>query len=59
MHGAKATTLGLGPPRYSGHDSRHLPIPQIREDVQAALQPGDRPISQPQDSETVKGGSCV
>ena len=62
MHGAQVTTLGLGPPRYSGRDSRHLPvplIPQIREGVREALQPGDRPVSQPQDSGTVTGGTCV
>jgi polyisoprenyl-teichoic acid--peptidoglycan teichoic acid transferase len=57
MRGAHVTTLGLGPPRYSGRDARHLPIPlipQIRAGVQHALHPGARPISQ-----TVKGGNCV
>jgi hypothetical protein len=60
MRGAHVTTLGLGPPRYSGRDSHHLPIPlipQIRAGVQQALR-GDRPVSQ-QDGETLKGGNCV
>jgi hypothetical protein len=62
MRGTQVTTLGLGPPRDSGRDADHLPIPlipQIRAGVQRALHPGDRPVSQPQDSETVKGGNCV
>jgi polyisoprenyl-teichoic acid--peptidoglycan teichoic acid transferase len=62
MHGAQVTTLGLGPPRYSGRDSHHLPvplIPQIRAGVQQALHPGDRPVSQLQDGETVEAGTCV
>jgi hypothetical protein len=62
MRGAQVTTLGLGPPRYSGRDADHLPIPlipQIRVGVQRALHPGDRPVSQPQDGETVKRGNCI
>jgi LCP family protein required for cell wall assembly len=62
MHGTRVTTLGLGPPRYSGRDSQLMPIPlvpQIREGVQEALNPGDRPVSQPPDSETVRGTTCV
>jgi polyisoprenyl-teichoic acid--peptidoglycan teichoic acid transferase len=60
MRGAHVTTLGLGPPRYSGRDAHHLPIPlipQIRAGVQQALR-GDLPVSQ-QDDETLKGGDCV
>ena len=61
MRGARVTTLGLGPPRYSGRDAKGYPIPkiaQIRAGVQQALHPVDRAPS-PQDGAVVQGRSCV
>jgi len=61
MHGAHITTLGLGPPRYSGRDARGYPIPriaEIRAGVQRALHPTDGPAG-PQDGALVQGSSCV
>jgi hypothetical protein len=61
MRGARVTTLGLGPPRYSGRDAKGYPIPkiaQIRAGVEQALHPLDRAPS-PQDSAVVQGSSCV
>jgi LCP family protein required for cell wall assembly len=61
LRGATVTTLGLGPPRYSGRDSRHYPIPRIaaiRDGVQAALHPGDGPIAAGAGA-PVSGTSCV
>ncbi len=61
MRGAQVTTLGLGPPRYSGRDAKGYPIPriaQIRAGVKQALHPGDGPAV-PQGSAVVQGSSCV
>jgi polyisoprenyl-teichoic acid--peptidoglycan teichoic acid transferase len=61
LRGAQVTTLGLGPPRYSGHDAKGYPVPriaEIRAGVQRALHPSDGPAG-PQDGAMVQGSSCV
>ena len=61
MRGAQVTTLGLGPPRYSGRDAKGYPIPlipQIRAGVQQALHPSHAPAL-PQAGAPVQGSSCV
>jgi polyisoprenyl-teichoic acid--peptidoglycan teichoic acid transferase len=61
MRGAQVTTLGLGPPRYSGRDAKGYPIPriaEIRAGVQQALHPADGPATA-QDSAVVQGSACV
>lgn len=61
MRGAQVTTLGLGPPRYSGRDSRGYPVvkvAEVRAGVAEALHPGDVPAG-PQDGAPVQGSSCV
>jgi LCP family protein required for cell wall assembly len=61
LRGATVTTLGLGPPRYSGRDAHGLPVPRIaaiRDGIQAALHPSDGQIGA-QQGEPVSGGSCV
>jgi polyisoprenyl-teichoic acid--peptidoglycan teichoic acid transferase len=61
MRGAQVTTLGLGPPTYSGHDAKGYPIPkirQIRAGVQQALYPSDGPARQ-QAPAPAQGSSCV
>jgi anionic cell wall polymer biosynthesis LytR-Cps2A-Psr (LCP) family protein len=61
LRGATVTTLGLGPPRYSGRDARGFPIPRIsaiRDGVQAALHPSDGQVGR-QEGEPVSGSSCV
>jgi polyisoprenyl-teichoic acid--peptidoglycan teichoic acid transferase len=61
LRGATVTTLGLGPPRYSGDDAHGLPVPRIaaiRDGIQTALHPSDGQVS-PQQGEPVSGSSCV
>lgn len=61
MRGAQVTTLGLGPPRYSGRDSRGYPVvkvAEVRAGVTEALHSGDAPVAQ-QDGAPVQGSSCV
>lgn len=61
LRGARVTTLGLGPPRYSGRDAKGYPIPriaQIRAGVRHALHPGGGPTVR-QGGAVVKGSSCV
>jgi LCP family protein required for cell wall assembly len=61
LRGATVTTLGLGPPRYSGRDAKGFPIPRIaaiRDGVQAALHPSDGQVG-PQEGEPVSGNTCV
>jgi LCP family protein required for cell wall assembly len=61
LRGATVTTLGLGPPRYSGHDASGNPVPRIaaiRDGVQAALHPSDGQVG-PQQGEAVTDDTCA
>lgn len=61
LRGAHVTTLGLGPPRYSGRDSRGYPVvkvARVRAGVAQALRPGDAP-ARPQAGAPVQGSACV
>jgi LCP family protein required for cell wall assembly len=61
LRGATVTTLGLGPPRYSGRDANGYPVPRIsaiRDGVQAALHPSDGQVG-PQQGEVASDDTCV